>query len=567
MPETLDQDVVNLTKAIRQVESNKNPNAKGASGEFGYYQFMPQTWASSSRKYLGRDVPVAQATPELQNEVAYKQVKEWKDAGYNPGQIASMWNAGASKPDAYKENWRGTNEYGVQYDTPKYATEVAEQYQALKGSGYQTQPPPSVQPTGASQEGGAGVLETLAGDLSKRGQDAGEAVTGAFTGEMGLPRALLRTGGAAAGAVGDITTAGLSALTPDFIGRPLAKAAGTAIGGLMSTKPGQALVQSYQGLDPEAQKDIGAVGNIASLVPTVKGAGLAAKSARGAIPAATRAVAKTSGLAGDAARKRLVNEALDIVSPKETAKVLKQAVKSGRAKTGSFFKESSIDPDFRTIQAAEAAAGVVRKGKTAIENANAVKGAISEAAEKLVADIRKMDVVPIVQQGELDELLGKALKEIGEHPTMVGNAEESAKRILTKFKSYLPPGDVTADGLLEARKKLDSWMGGLSGGSTVFDPAYENAKSIALRSIRQGANELVALKAPTVAVENLLKKQTSLYDALENLAPKAAAEVGKTGAKRFMENHPKIGGLIKAGGTTVGTGIGIGSITNLFSKD
>lgn len=132
MNEQLDQDVVNLTKAIRQVESNKNPTARGASGEFGYYQFMPSTWAETTKKYKGAPVPIEQATPELQNEVAYRQVKEWKDAGYNPGQIASMWNAGASKPNAYKEGWRGVNEYGVEYDTPAYAEKVAREYQAIK---------------------------------------------------------------------------------------------------------------------------------------------------------------------------------------------------------------------------------------------------------------------------------------------------------------------------------------------------------------------------------------------------------------------------------------------------
>jgi len=152
MNEQLDQDVVNLTKAIRQVESKKNPTARGASGEFGYYQFMPDTWASTTQKYKGASVPVEQATPELQNEMAYRQVKEWKDAGYNPGQIASMWNAGPGKPNAYREGWKGTNEYGVSYDTPAYAESVAKEYQALKsgtGGGVQQQ----IQPGGVQLPG------------------------------------------------------------------------------------------------------------------------------------------------------------------------------------------------------------------------------------------------------------------------------------------------------------------------------------------------------------------------------------------------------------------------------
>ena len=151
MNEQLDQDAVNLAKAIRKVESNDTPTARGASGEFGYYQFMPQTWASSTKKFLGRDVPTDQATPELQNEVAYKQIKEWKDKGYNPGQIASMWNAGPGKPDAYLEGNKGTNKYGVAYDTAEYARKVAETYQQVKsGAGYA---PPGATPTA---QGGIG---------------------------------------------------------------------------------------------------------------------------------------------------------------------------------------------------------------------------------------------------------------------------------------------------------------------------------------------------------------------------------------------------------------------------
>lgn len=129
----LDQDAVNLAKSIRQVESNGRFDAKGKSGEYGAYQYTTATWASSSAKYLGRQVPLETATPQEQNEVAYKQIKEWKDKGFNPGQIASMWNAGSGKPNAYLEGNKGVNQFGVEYDTQAYATKVAQEYQKMKG--------------------------------------------------------------------------------------------------------------------------------------------------------------------------------------------------------------------------------------------------------------------------------------------------------------------------------------------------------------------------------------------------------------------------------------------------
>ena len=128
----LDPQVVNLAKAIRQTESNGNFQAQGKSGEYGAYQWTAGTWAADSQKYLGQSIPITDATPEQQNEVAYKKIADWKAAGYNVGQIASMWNAGGGKPNAYLTGNSGVNSYGVKYDTSAYAKKVATAYQQFK---------------------------------------------------------------------------------------------------------------------------------------------------------------------------------------------------------------------------------------------------------------------------------------------------------------------------------------------------------------------------------------------------------------------------------------------------
>lgn len=129
----LDPQLVNLAQAIRQTESGGNYQATGKSGEYGAYQFMPETWAAASQKYLGSNVPLQSATKEQQNEVAYKQLSDWKTANptWNIGNFASAWNAGAGKPNAYKDNV-GVNSHGVAYDTPTYAKNVATAYQQIK---------------------------------------------------------------------------------------------------------------------------------------------------------------------------------------------------------------------------------------------------------------------------------------------------------------------------------------------------------------------------------------------------------------------------------------------------
>lgn len=130
-PQALDPTIVNLAKAIRQTETGESSDpytAKGGSGEFGAYQYTPDTWAADVKKYTGQEVPLAQADKLLQNEVAYKKLVSLKGQGYNVGQIASIWNSGG--PD-----WQGkvgTNKFGVQYDTPAYVNKVANAYQEFK---------------------------------------------------------------------------------------------------------------------------------------------------------------------------------------------------------------------------------------------------------------------------------------------------------------------------------------------------------------------------------------------------------------------------------------------------
>lgn len=127
----LDPQVVALAKAIRSVETRgqKDPyTAKGASGEFGAYQYTTGTWAADAKSFLGKEVPLASATREQQNEVAYKKLLSLKQQGYNPGQIASIWNSGSPE----WEGKVGVNKYGVKYDVPKYVDAVSTAYQGFK---------------------------------------------------------------------------------------------------------------------------------------------------------------------------------------------------------------------------------------------------------------------------------------------------------------------------------------------------------------------------------------------------------------------------------------------------
>lgn len=139
-PTSLDPSVQAAAKAIRQTESGGNFTVRGKSGEFGAYQFTPDTWNAIAPKY-GVAASLEQASPEDQNKVAYMSIKEMKDSGFNMGQVASTWNAGVGEKDAYAGKFSdgspstGTNKYGVKFDVPAYAKSVATAYHTLKGGG------------------------------------------------------------------------------------------------------------------------------------------------------------------------------------------------------------------------------------------------------------------------------------------------------------------------------------------------------------------------------------------------------------------------------------------------
>jgi hypothetical protein len=113
-----DQGVIKLMQALREHESGGNYEAKGASGEYGAFQFMPATWKNLSKKYLGQEN--AEMTKANQNQVAYKYIFDLKNQGYTPAQVASIWNSGS--PDW--EGKVGVNKAGVKYDTPSYVRNV-----------------------------------------------------------------------------------------------------------------------------------------------------------------------------------------------------------------------------------------------------------------------------------------------------------------------------------------------------------------------------------------------------------------------------------------------------------
>ena len=495
----LDQDAVRLAKAIRHVESRDNENAQGASGEFGLYQWMPDTWASTTKKY---NLDPNDKSRANQNKAAYTQIKELKDKGFKPDQIAAFWNSG--KTDGW-EAMRGVNKHGVKYDVPAYVNSIKGAYEQLKTS--------DVAPTQVSPST-AGHAQFGTPDEPKRSliENIGQFAIGAAKG------------------VGN-TVQDLGALGEGVLNQTAGRVV-SAVGG-KGFVPMDEKNFTYSDKSTSGQK----------MEEALKAEGAAQKLGK-----VTEKVAEffvPIGAAKNVAKplleaKRLEQasqKAFEIVAPKGTKHEVIKALKGGRTETTGFMRSIDMLPEQRTERAAEAVSDMIRRGTIKAEwnvsqKSNAILDEIGSTADDLIGRLKAMDVKPILQPEELDGLMQNALKEIGENPTMTGEATETAVKIFTKFRDFLPKGqDITAEDVLIARKKLDQWMK-MQRGTNVFDPAKENAMSIALRAIRQNANDVIAQLAPDVPVRELLYKQSDLYHALDNVVEKGWRDVGTNITKR-----------------------------------
>lgn len=86
-----------ILATLKQKESGGNYTirAKNASAS-GAYQFTDPTWRSVTRKYgVGTEYPHAyMAPPQVQDEVARRQVTGLLQQGYGPKEVANVWYTG-----------------------------------------------------------------------------------------------------------------------------------------------------------------------------------------------------------------------------------------------------------------------------------------------------------------------------------------------------------------------------------------------------------------------------------------------------------------------------------------
>lgn len=298
-------------------------------------------------------------------------------------------------------------------------------------------------------------------------------------------------------------------------------------------------------------------------------AGEEAKTAINAIPAEVSAGATAKTAADQAVAATAHSNFLDeLLTPDMNKNATVSAIKTGNVAEGTGFTGTrdftKAVPGFDNIKAAVTQVPGVTAKNTALENVIEIHKAIGTAANDLRSQLANQEIKPIVTQEQLNGFLTGVKDDISKNPLLVGNAEQTAKRILDHFQSLLPNGtDITGEDVLNARQELDKWIGSLK--PNAFDPSTENAVSIALRAVRQGANTLIAEGNPDVAVKQLLAHQTNLYNAIDAIAPKAAKE-GSSAFQRIVStinNNPITSTAVGGGLTALGIDKALKAVTGV----
>lgn len=339
--------------------------------------------------------------------------------------------------------------------------------------------------------------------------------------------------------------------------------------GIKAIQEGGKAWDSFKQKHPAAASDVEAIYNIATVaIPTGKG-GKATEELAEQVPGKLTQVGdKLIDSGKQLSNKKSQDFVKDLISPEETKSVKMNQV--GRTTEEGLLKTKVVEPSPREKAIAETVSKLpeVSSKNTIQGNYNAINDEVSREAESLQKRLASNKTT--FDKNEFKQELQGVSKSLSESPVLVGDAETAANRVMQKMNQLIDQHLNTPSGLLQARKDLDKWL--VSQKSKIFDAKSENAMSIAVREIRQSTNGFIAKKVPEARVLESLQKQSHLYDAMDNIRPKAAKEardvigraierVKKLVPEQLSTAHQassSLGDVVKAGVGAVGA-VGLGA--------
>jgi hypothetical protein len=412
-------------------------------------------------------------------------------------------------------------------------------------------------PEEPQKQSSPGYFSRVASKYQQAGQDITEATKTAMEPGGIAPLKGARLGLRTAGAVAGSVFAPITELPGIKQGLDLAS---TGIEKLSETKPIKALGDLFSPIAevalkyPEATKDINDAINIAMVAYAGK-----TKPVKGEPKILAKAGQKLETQAGKVVEQNKQNFLEKLVRPEQT-KAIKEAQVGRTSEVGTgIFKKSKITPTAQEANSIKAVSEIpnVSAKNTYQQNFNIIKDYNVKQAEKLVSDISKNDFA--IPKKETISRLNKAKITLSESPTITGDAVKTADKLLAKANKLVLENDGTGSGLLKVRKAYDAWVE--TQRPNVFDAKAENAFTLANREVRNTLNTLLDEKAPNLGIKQSLQKQSALYNAMDNIKPKAAFEADSAIGRVFDRVGETLGiknKVVQGAATVAGIG-GLGA--------
>jgi len=360
--------------------------------------------------------------------------------------------------------------------------------------------------------------------------------------------------GQTAGAAFDIGMRGIEALykkLPDALTNPLeagAKEAATLALEVPEVQEGlkrfQKGVEDYQLWKTDnPKKALLAESTLNLLMTTPVGAGAKATLKGG--EAAAGMLGEVASKAAIPLEKRLqtklLDDAIDIVSPKLNTKKTTQALASGRGETGALGKygKTTLKASAEDLRVATAVKGIVSPTKSPVANIAAIRSRIAELSTGVRAYLK--DHNGIFNENELRAALSLA--------------KEDSRIIFGTDKTLESAYDAVADELVRIAEKSKFDLASLYESRIKFDTVVEqkfprvfdgtagdNVRANAVLDVRRAVNEFVASKLPEGnPFKTTLKQEARMFTGVENIAKKTAGIVNYGAAQRivkFMRANP-----------------------------
>jgi hypothetical protein len=413
-------------------------------------------------------------------------------------------------------------------------------------------------------------FDKLGDAIEKRQLMLTDVLEATANGEQGYASGVLQVAGKyGAGLVGDfigqsLMSAGSTALevgdaiTPDWATDPVidtAKKAGTMLlntdaaqSGIEAAKEGLEVYQAWKEENPVTARNLESTVNIGLLLAPLKGgkkveAGIADDIAEAGARTGDR-LRVSADLTEQKARDRFFERLLE---PTRTAKVNQDIIRRTEQVDTRLGRLLNIQKPVATaaekssMQALRGVAGLSPK-KSWTQNHNIIDKAIRTEGKKLETLVGNSRAK--FQVSDLTKRLEDVKQSMKANPTLSVDGANAAGKLIDDFMVHLgKQGKFTAGAagpqgnavmLLKARKALDAEF---RRANRAIQPdkmlgQAENGQNLAMRTLRTEINKFVDELVPgNSTVRNSLARQRALYNALDNVAPKAWNE-GSNAIKR-----------------------------------